>query len=477
MVGQIIADGKVSLSLSQMLGPEEKKCSAGSGSEEETNVSTKKNFQPYHAQSVPKPQNLEANAFERQTSGESQPVTTMMLRNIPNKYTQNSLLQEINDLGFSGTFDFFYLPMDVHNRSNVGYAFINFLLPEDAERFRQAFSEHHFQRFQSRKISSVCTAHVQGLDENMRHFENRAVTHARNDQYRPVVLRNGARVDIEEAFNNTKVGTKALPSPPSTPLAQASQALQHPPAVAAPRVSSKGGVPGAAGAAQQKKNVNGGKTKKTGSPAIAPPAAHVSGAGKRSPMTPTASMAAGRTGLENAIRGLLSPAQQQQQQQSAMMVAPPGLPSYARGANNAGAAAMMGTHTGYNAETAQGSDIMQLLSLRSLILDRLLQKDEAYHHAAALMAAQQLETRHQLHQQERKLQMQMTPPFAPTSNWQDPAYIELGPSAYGAKYGAADGKFHHGHDDWDQAEATTPRTHAMAGSGFRGMLDERWRLH
>jgi hypothetical protein len=124
----------------------------------------------------------------------------MMLRNIPNKYTQNTLLQEIDDLGFSGTYDFFYLPMDMHNRSNVGYAFINFMKPADATHFHEVFSEHRFQRFQSRKISSVCTAHVQGLMENLRHFENRAVTHARNDQYRPIILRNRCRVDFEDAI-------------------------------------------------------------------------------------------------------------------------------------------------------------------------------------------------------------------------------------------------------------------------------------
>ena len=52
----------------------------------------KKSFQPYHAQSVPKSEDLEAVAFSRQNSGDVD-VTTMMLRNIPNKYTQNSLLQ------------------------------------------------------------------------------------------------------------------------------------------------------------------------------------------------------------------------------------------------------------------------------------------------------------------------------------------------------------------------------------------------
>jgi hypothetical protein len=126
----------------------------------------------------------------------------MMLRNIPNKYTQSTLMQEINDNGFEETYDFFYLPMDIHNRSNVGYCFINFLRADDAVKFKQFFEDHRFQRFHSRKIGSVCVAHVQGLDANLRHFENRAVTQARNDQYRPVVLRGQRRVDFDEAVTN-----------------------------------------------------------------------------------------------------------------------------------------------------------------------------------------------------------------------------------------------------------------------------------
>lgn len=155
----------------------------------------KRCFQPYHAQSVPKSENLEGLANDRN----GKPITTVMLRNIPNKYTQNTLLQEINDAGFTGTYNFFYLPMDTHNRSNVGYAFINLKRPRDAERFRRVFSDHRFERFHSRKIGSVCVAHVQGLDENLRHFENRAVTQARNDQYRPIVLEGNVRVDFEAA--------------------------------------------------------------------------------------------------------------------------------------------------------------------------------------------------------------------------------------------------------------------------------------
>mmetsp|Transcript_16581 Transcript_16581/g.42821 ORF Transcript_16581/g.42821 Transcript_16581/m.42821 type:complete len:350 (+) Transcript_16581:88-1137(+) len=162
----------------------------------------KRTFTPYHSQSVPKSEDLQANLMGRPAANQS--TTTMMLRNIPNKYTQNSLMEEIDSCGFKATYDFFYLPMDVHNRSNVGYAFINFTDPADAERFRRVFIEHRFQKIHSRKVSSVCCGHVQGLDENLKHFENRAVTHSKNDQYRPVVLQAGERLDFEVAVAEAK---------------------------------------------------------------------------------------------------------------------------------------------------------------------------------------------------------------------------------------------------------------------------------
>lgn len=107
-------------------------------------------------------------------------------------------------MSFVGSYDFFYLPMDVQNRSNVGYAFINFMTPPAAERFHGIFKEHAFRKHQSRKISSVCAAHVQGLDANLRHFETKAVTHSRNDQYRPIVLRSNERISFEEALAEAK---------------------------------------------------------------------------------------------------------------------------------------------------------------------------------------------------------------------------------------------------------------------------------
>ena len=51
--------------------------------------------------------------------------TTVMIRNIPNRYSRESLVEVFQD--FVGTFDFFYLPIDAVAQANIGYAFINFV--------------------------------------------------------------------------------------------------------------------------------------------------------------------------------------------------------------------------------------------------------------------------------------------------------------------------------------------------------------
>lgn len=166
-------------------------------------------FRPYHAVSVPKTVDLEEGFRHIE-----KPLTTAMLRNIPNRYTQASLLHEIEDEGFSGSFNFFYLPMDTHNRTNVGYAFINFKTPEDMSRFTKLFAGYNFKDHASQKIARVSPAHIQGFEENIRHFANRAVAHSRNSQYRPLVVHQGQQLDLTEAYDLLcKKGSAAAASP------------------------------------------------------------------------------------------------------------------------------------------------------------------------------------------------------------------------------------------------------------------------
>lgn len=59
-------------------------------------------------------------------------TTTVMLRNIPNRYTQSMFFGLLNGRGFDGLYDFAYLPMGFRSGMNLGYACVNFLNHKDA---------------------------------------------------------------------------------------------------------------------------------------------------------------------------------------------------------------------------------------------------------------------------------------------------------------------------------------------------------
>lgn len=188
------------------MGQDTAKCIEATGGDSGDLGSARKHtFRPYHAIRVPKSANLQTPAGQDEISSLepsvlTSEVTTLMLRHIPNKYTQATLLQELNRIGFAGRYDFFYLPMDVHNRTNVGYAFINFLTPQDASRFTACLTNYKFQKFSSQKIATVSPAHIQGLARNLAHFSHRAVAQSRDIQYRPIVVHGGCYRDCSEVL-------------------------------------------------------------------------------------------------------------------------------------------------------------------------------------------------------------------------------------------------------------------------------------
>lgn len=146
---------------------------------------------------VPKNINLEE-AFKTSPEG---PPTTMMIRNIPNRYTQKELIRELEGLGFQGSFDFFYMPMDKATMCNVGYAFINFLQPEVAQRCMVELEKYSFKKHKKalnrNKLATVSVAHLQGLEANVRHYANAAVTGANTGNSKqmrgPVIMTNVAQ--------------------------------------------------------------------------------------------------------------------------------------------------------------------------------------------------------------------------------------------------------------------------------------------
>ncbi|OMJ68843.1 hypothetical protein SteCoe_33579 [Stentor coeruleus] len=113
--------------------------------------------------------------------------TTVMIKNIPNKYTQKMLLQAI-DKKFGGTYDFLYLPIDFKNRCNVGYAFINFVDFRVIPMFYQEFNMKKWERFNSEKICELAYGRIQGLKGLVQHFQNSSVINQIDSKVKPVIL-------------------------------------------------------------------------------------------------------------------------------------------------------------------------------------------------------------------------------------------------------------------------------------------------
>lgn len=97
--------------------------------------------------------------------------TTLMIRNIPNKYSKELMLDTIDEL-FKGCYDFFYLPIDFKNNCNVGYAFINFKDLEHIKPFFEKFNGKRWACFNSEKICSIKYARIQGKQECEVHFKD-----------------------------------------------------------------------------------------------------------------------------------------------------------------------------------------------------------------------------------------------------------------------------------------------------------------
>ncbi|GBF98645.1 hypothetical protein Rsub_11639 [Raphidocelis subcapitata] len=143
---------------------------------------------------------------ERILSGEDK-RTTLMIKNIPNKYTQKMLLQTIEE-SLKGTFDFFYLPIDFKNKCNVGYAFINMTAPPHILPLVERFDGRRWDKFNSEKVCAVSYARIQGRAALISHFQNSSLMHE-DKRCRPVLfVTDGPHAGEQEPF---PVGTAVRP--------------------------------------------------------------------------------------------------------------------------------------------------------------------------------------------------------------------------------------------------------------------------
>lgn len=142
------------------------------------------------------------------TSGSETPIsiedveiekTTVMLRNLPEAFTREALVQLLNREGFCGRYDYVYLPMHFSLRTTFGYAFINLVSTENAEIFRDHFEGFNRwpEQYESSKVASVGWSDaLQGCQAQVDRYRDSRIMHeSMPDELKPALFNeNGVRL-------------------------------------------------------------------------------------------------------------------------------------------------------------------------------------------------------------------------------------------------------------------------------------------
>jgi len=135
--------------------------------------------------------------------------STVMLRNMPNNYTRDMLLELVDSMGFECCYDFAYLPVDFKSQAGLGYAFINFVNSIEAQRWFDEFEGFSDWKVPSEKVCTVTWGSpYQGLEAHVERYQNSPVMHQSiPDEWKPVLFNEqGVRIPFPAP-------TKAIKTP------------------------------------------------------------------------------------------------------------------------------------------------------------------------------------------------------------------------------------------------------------------------
>ena len=136
---------------------------------------------------------------EREPAKLPQRATTVMVRNIPTRFTSVSFLRVLDECGFRHTYDFFYLPMDFRTGKNMGYCFINFAHPSYTIMFASLFHGRRLRMTTSTTVVEVTPSKRQGLVENVALFKASDLLGSLSlPHFKPLVLVGGALRPLSE---------------------------------------------------------------------------------------------------------------------------------------------------------------------------------------------------------------------------------------------------------------------------------------
>eukprot|EP00401_Gymnodinium_catenatum_P076544 CAMPEP_0117467908 /NCGR_PEP_ID=MMETSP0784-20121206/5902_1 /TAXON_ID=39447 /ORGANISM="" /LENGTH=333 /DNA_ID=CAMNT_0005261899 /DNA_START=30 /DNA_END=1030 /DNA_ORIENTATION=- len=138
--------------------------------------------------------------------------TTIMLRNLPNNYSREMLLDLLDRLGYMGKFDFLYLPIDFGSKAALGYAFINLVSESFVPEFWRTFDGFSRWDIPTKKHCMVSwSTVVHGLAANVQRYRNSPVMHCSvRDDFKPVVFEQGGAGRFSSANEKSEASTSQV---------------------------------------------------------------------------------------------------------------------------------------------------------------------------------------------------------------------------------------------------------------------------
>jgi len=145
------------------------------------NLPSSRNAQDVHAPKTP------CNILHHVTGD---PVTTLVIQRLPRNILMPELLQDIDASGFSGLYDFCYMPCRFKPVMNLGSAFLNFQTPEAAWMFRECWQgTRRWDMRATQRGIGIALANAQGMQANLQRCYPR-ISRVQDKRFHPFVRHN-----------------------------------------------------------------------------------------------------------------------------------------------------------------------------------------------------------------------------------------------------------------------------------------------
>jgi hypothetical protein len=134
--------------------------------------------------------------------------TTIMIKNLPNKYTRSMLVEDLECTMPFSSFDFVYMPLDFHTHSNFGYAFVNLSRSEYVKDFFNIYSNRRLPNIRTSKTCELTFARVQGYHSNVNRLINSPIFSLieGGSECLPLIFQNGKSIQFKKFCSLYKSG-------------------------------------------------------------------------------------------------------------------------------------------------------------------------------------------------------------------------------------------------------------------------------